>query len=192
MKPIRIPSSPAKRIRIFLLAICILAMLWGLWHTMKFYIIPEVRAAWQANLLSRENPFLTYEPGTHKLFDISPEDVEELGQVYGGKMAVFRDREEIEQICALLNSFRYYAWKKAPANRELPCGFGPLLFVHGPWVTQKRFPHLKEREDLGFASIQSAQGRVLVNGFWYYGDITCLRQVDEWAVSRYRYVTDYD
>ncbi len=89
MKPIRIPSSPAKRIRIFLLAICILAMLWGLWHTMKFYIIPEARAAWQANLLSRENPFLTCEPGTHKLFDISPEDVEELGQVYGGKKAAY-------------------------------------------------------------------------------------------------------
>ncbi len=172
-----------------LLAVCILSMSWGLWHTIKFYIVPEVRAAWQANLLSRENPFLTYEPGTRKLFDIAPEDVVEMAQVSGGKEAVFRDREEIEQICALLNSFRYDAWKKGPTGREVPAGFGPHFLVMGPWFTPKSFSLRMERAELMF-NIRSDQGRVLVNGFWYYGDIACLRQVDEWAVSRYQPIGD--
>lgn len=77
-------------------------------------------------LVFREKAFyLTYEPFSHKLFNIDPDSV---ARIYAalehgeGNTLDFNSKKDIETISEYLNSFRYTFWVPGPGEQEIPSG----------------------------------------------------------------------
>ena len=61
-----------------------------------------------SNVIPRFTKYTSYYPFSHRIFNIDPDDVEEIVLQSGhGKRIYYSSREEVEDICKALNSARY-------------------------------------------------------------------------------------
>lgn len=124
-------------------------------------------------VLSRPADYTTFEPFSGKLFDLKPEEIShiDIRNSYDtpADYLHYEDKEEVREIAAFLNSFRYRYCLSGPKDeRAFPAGNIAMEYIKVyPAGIDPAYYKYKALYCIVYAGERNA---ILVNGVWYFGD----------------------